>query len=241
MGNCLKVKLKGTVDNSNLPVFDKIKVKKTGAGGFVRITPVSGMSYTIQAFGGGEMSINGVVQQNPLTRDSAANINCSNGNYDILFGEKSSINVVTIRDGAFEVSIEDFAYCENITDITLLDSAKGNIEALKGIPNLTNIWANNGLYGDITKAFGDKLLLTKMYLNVNTGIKGDFVEFARAQYANGRNSAEIAMLGVGDVAKFNGQNLRNANANLSWDSQTGLITLHYTSITADDLTAPLVP
>ena len=232
MGNCLKIHLKEQVQNINLPILGNIKFYNVAGNetAYALIQPKEDNAIVKAVQGTFTVGSNST----PLTEVSIPGweerkINLP-GAAILIFSPKYT----TYYNMIFEkipIDIETLSYSDSvlltINGVGVSSSLiKGNLYSLKSFVSTTTLIITNapGITGNI-KDISSMLSLTSIGIYDGTNVNGDWVEFARAQYALGRNNASITLnWPASSYIKFNSQTPIAAAAILAWSSATGKIT-----------------
>lgn len=242
MGNCLVTKLKGVVDNDNLPKFNALKIHfdagNSGQYGSLRIeAPVIDADTN-----NGYIADSSADLQNQDTHISTADalsLYASNVEMDIEITPKYDITKLQTIDNRASFDTNDVKYLTKLTNLFIKNySCTGNFEDLVKLTNLEQLNVSGSLiYGDIDtiSAATDLSLFDISY--TGTRISGSLENFAKKQFiARGRQGASIALNTAGNTSvTFNGS-AANANSTLSWALKSGsstILEVTYNNITVE--------
>lgn len=159
MGNCLVTRLKGVVQNDNLPIFGKITINVVPlseiADGAQQGIYIEGINFTVEVSGGGYFSDNYADLENPsscLTSQTYqngvllyfANVASTIHITDTITGiSVQSINVW--NDSIFAVDLKTIAYNQSLNTLQVWQNS--GVSVLKNLPNL--------IYAYFVKCKGD--------------------------------------------------------------------------------------
>ncbi len=192
MGNCLVTKLKGVVDNNNLPELGYFKYKLIRYGNqhtdklcVVCAIRSQGHNTTSYFVGDGGLSayeelsstLNTELSISKYTNNVYAGLRSGDGYIKVkkeLIGQIWSSYVNASSCDKFLIPVEEIQYLTNLTDVEATFMLKGNINEMKGLPSLVNFKCNacyDNVYGDL-KSFSNFPQIQKIIIS-STNIKGD--------------------------------------------------------------------
>lgn len=159
MGNCLVTRLKGVVQNDNLPIFGKITINVVPLSEISDSAQqgiyIEGTDFTIEVLGGGYFSENYADLENPsscLTSQTYQNgvvLYFANVASTIHITDTiTSISVHSIyvwNDSIFAVDLKTIAYSQSLTSLQMWQNS--DVSVLKNMPNL--------IYAYFVKCNGD--------------------------------------------------------------------------------------
>lgn len=240
MGNCLVTKLKGVVDNPNLPKLGGIvlrnlkkNVKPSIDNHALVVTAVQPFSVKIKNPTEADFFVNDRVSPAHNFTEMAINAPADDFNFmssdsDFYLEVNSNYSIVSISGTGCIVNLDDLKYY-NLEEVAVANNAIGNIESLAYSTNLKRVFiGNNQIY----------------YTDIDTRLYGDMVKLVYGQIKNGRreNSTGISFIfpnvNGGDIT-FNGNNVINyeEKARLSWVANPNDATL--TDITYSSFSATI--
>lgn len=221
--NCLITKLQGSVQNDNLEKLGVLKIHIIDSSGGVNTELHVSGSTTIYTDGTKHLYQFGGDKGTSITHSSVLNVQFKDsGEYDVFIKPKYNISGACTFGMKATIDISQLKYCDITSLISMNTLFSGDIAALSE-KSLTTIKVvgSSGLYGSFEDVLGPMITLTGFNLS-GTNITGDIIEFVRRQVKAGRSSytfevGQISYLGGATGIKFNGQDIRNRDANvLSW-------------------------
>lgn len=229
--NCLVTKLKGVVDNDNLPKFNVLKVHfgagDSGQYGSIRIEVPVGNANT----NNGYIANNAANLQNQDTHISITNaisLFASNVEMDIEISPKYDITTLQTIDARASFDTNDVKYLTKLTKLSMkTSSCTGNLEDLVKLTNLEQLSVSGShIYGDIDTISAATNLSNFDISYTGARISGSLESFAKKQFiARGRQSASITLNTTSNtLVTFNGS-AANANSTLSWALKSGSSTI----------------
>lgn len=254
MGNCLVTKLKGTVDNNNLPVLNTFTFEKyIGKGNSqISITPAS-LIEVVE--GNGHLYDD---QNNDLgTSTTASWVKLlSADTAKIRVYNKYSAEHLVIENFKGDDLQDDIKYLSpNILQLALLfpaikdggEGMHGSIDELPVYANLKKLVIQNGAdYQVNIESVPSKFpSLNICNIFINNSMEGDFVEMVKRYVQGGRTTGAITMGDYNYVyvpsrhLKFNGEEFIGdcLGMTLTWSTENGTTTVTLTSTNKDPLTA----
>ncbi len=196
MGNCLVTKLKGTVDNSSLPVLNEllltvVKNENSDEMSNLFLKTKEGEWQTISVVGDGYMMINKDTSTTyqTININGASHLRCSNGNYKLSIKNKYYTTGIGDKYGESTVSnivinLADFEYLD-MKEIQLMApfnnsgmNYSGTMEEIGRFINLEilYLWQGLGITGNLS-SLSNLHSLKRVMLTNNGGYSGDVSVF----------------------------------------------------------------
>lgn len=159
MGNCLVTKLKETVNNDNLSIFDTIRIKLDNIG--------SGNLYITCLSGGGPLGVKVVDNNGNVMRDDNIQPGATSGItppsdastiYTIYLKSKYSVAGI-IKAGGVTLNINELSYCANCNIGTTYSYINGDFSSIFKNIGMTQLYIRGMLQGSTCKGNLEDLLV----------------------------------------------------------------------------------
>jgi hypothetical protein len=239
MGNCLVTKLKGVVDNDNLPIFDKIQVKflknvSENANLRFNVGMKAGETSTITSKAGTllDFTTKQGIPSKTCRNFDAAGATTTSTEGDILYAD-NMYNISTFYLGTsvgtpsanlVEFEVNQLRYLslyrlhlagcfvnKQFNDLSFLD---GSIETLE----IISINGNGTHLEDVDLMYLTKFIYLRQIDSSGTLYKPvDYKQFALGQIANGRTTGTINLT-ISSNNLFDGASILPGSYGLSWTS-----------------------
>ena len=189
--NCLVTKLKGTVDNKNLPKLGEFIIHTTqrtitnpslqqGLG----IGCKAGEQVAVRILGNGYLAdtvegLEGSTLKEYIVTSPGKKLFFTNGNYDIYIGNKYNCPIISTNDTEnnykpiFQLNLDELAYSPLTILSAYFTDTYGSIDSFKNITTLERIeltLADHEASGNIESLLGSKDVLQKMVFGVMPNI-----------------------------------------------------------------------
>lgn len=165
--DCLVTKLKASVDNNDLFKLGEFKIKNVYSASGITETncAIDFKTCTVRTNKGGYFATSFAGLNEPssrlteLTVINEQRLYFSNGDYDIIIGDKYNIYELYMPDNypLKRVDLADLKYCTKLWNVSARNAAQGDIANFSGCTQLGALVLsnNNEVYGDIA-AFANK-------------------------------------------------------------------------------------
>lgn len=256
--NCLVTRLKGTVENENLPFVGEIILETTDNGGddFIYVEFIGEVTGAIT-----KRIINSNIRfidadGNDLGQESTADrvylpkntpVGTKIGvrvKYNIITSAIKNVSI-TLADSYFNANLGQISY--NYFDNRDLSSKRiiGSTKDLVKYQNLTVLDIGSAYDFKVNvEDLGQMTKLTRASIITNSTVEGDLVNLVKRQVSEGRNSGNI-LIGTYNYGwiparglMFNGEPVVGdyLDTHLVWSTSEGVTTVNFTSTNKDTLT-----
>lgn len=183
--NCLVTKLGGIVNNSSLLHVGEFKIKQFAIDSpdytTQRISLVTSKNSKVRIIGDCYFT-NDSLQENlgkeiSITENITNTLYISNGECEIIIGDKYSIVEISSQNKNKALLLDDFKYSNNVVKLNLGYAATGNLSSIKDLAHLKWITLQDTPIEGNIAALENAVMLSNVYMQNTPKVEGDISVF----------------------------------------------------------------